>query len=853
MAATVESDRSLDDALQSCNRQAFATEAAEAESIRGQLLELFPRTRWAEMVLEEFALGHDRSEDSYCRWIEFNSTALGSIKGGSAGKLIIFKRRDQPGWHYPPVFSDEQAAWTAVRAGFLQAFELADEGRWAEIDQIEALYRGPALKLKTTHLYFPDEILPVYSTAHLRHFLHRVGEHDKAKSSEPFFLNRSLLTALRSREAIADWSTKELERFLYTWADPREAKRVVKIAPGRDAAAWGDCLREGYICVGWGEVGDLTAFESKEAFRERFSEVYGDQYKQHRAQISKKANEVWTLTELEPGDIVVANHGTSKVLAVGQVNETGYAFRPEREDLQHTVGVNWDTAHEKDITPQKSWAMVTVAKVPDALMEEVLSGQVKPPPADPMHLRMAEAIERKGQMILYGPPGTGKTYNARRFAVWWLLRKSGSPDAERVLADKKQFEAKERELSTAQLERRVWWVVANPKEWSWDALFAEGSVEYRQGRIQRNYPLVQAGDWVVGYQSTPDKRIVALAKVVRELSSTDGGEPKIGLEPVCRVADGQTYEELAEDPVLRLSEPMRNRNQGTLFALTGDEAEHLLVALIERNPEVANVAGLYGGSGTTGVGPLTRVTFHPSYTYEDFIEGYRPTGEGEGLTLRLDDGVFKRVCREAQSHPEKTYLVLVDEINRGNVAKILGELLTLLELEKRGLTVTLPQSKETFSVPKNVFLLGTMNTADRSIKMLDTALRRRFAFIELMPDVELLRGIVVNDLAVDDFLEELNRRIASREGREKQIGHSYLLDEGHAVTDPDLFASRFREEILPLLQEYCYDEYARLADYIGDRLVDKENQQLDSELLANPEQLIAALAAEFGSATGLGE
>ena len=108
------------------------------------------------------------------------------------------------------------------------------------------------------------------------------------------------------------------------------------------------------------------------------------------------------------------------------------------------------------------------------------------------------------------------------------------------------------------------------------------------------------------------------------------------------------------------------------------------------------------------MGPLTRVTFHPSYTYEDFIEGFRPDAGGTGgLSLTLEDGVFKRVCRAAQANPGRPYLLLIDEINRGNVAKIMGELLTLLERDKRGLTLTLPQSKETFSVPPNVFGCGS--------------------------------------------------------------------------------------------------------------------------------------------------
>ena len=187
-------------------------------------------------------------------------------------------------------------------------------------------------------------------------------------------------------------------------------------------------------------------------------------------------------------------------------------------------------------------------------------------------------------------------------------------------------------------------------------------------------------------------------------------------------------------------------------------------------------------------------------TYEDFIEGFRPDASGAGgLSLALEDGVFKRVCRAAQANPGRPYLLLIDEINRGNVAKIMGELLTLLERDKRGLSVTLPQSKETFSVPPNVFLLGTMNTADRSIKLLDAALRRRFAFIECMPDTELLHGAAVGELALDDFLDGLNQRIARFEGREKQVGHSYLLVDGQPVDEVDEFAARFREEILPLL------------------------------------------------------
>jgi len=285
------------------------------------------------------------------------------------------------------------------------------------------------------------------------------------------------------------------------------------------------------------------------------------------------------------------------------------------------------------------------------------------------------------------------------------------------------------------------------------------------------------------------------------------------------------------------SEPLRSRCQGTLFALTTEEAEHLLALLTESEPEISKHAEDSGS-----IGALTWVTFHPSYSYEDFVEGFRPVDAGQGtLVLRLEDGVFKRICREAQAFPKRRYLLLIDEINRANIAKVFGELVTLLEKDKRGLTLALAQSKENFTIPPNVYLLGTMNTADRSIKLLDAALRRRFAFVEMMPNVDLLHGASVNDLPLDDFLTMLNARIAEREGREKQIGHAFLLEDGQPIGEPDEFARRFRQEILPLLQEYCYDDYGALAGYLGDQLVDAKGQTLKEDVLNDSDKLIQAL------------
>lgn len=848
-----ETNSDLRQAIVTFDRAALKGYLLEGEQRRREIISRFPVESWSVLSLEQYALGTAESEDSFCNWLERKTLELGSIRGGTSRKLLVFKRKNKPGWHYnTELFKNEQEAWSKVREAFVQAFEKARQGDWDTIDDLEPLRGGAALRLKVLYIYFPDQIFPVYSQGHIKHFLKKLSHAQSWSDDWPAVrLNRALLACVGAMPEFAGWNSIEVMRFLYSWADPREIRRVVKIAPGRDARFWDDCLRSNYICVGWDEVGDLTELEDEDTFREAFEGQYlQSDYKGNRSKCTEKARELWSLTELEPGDIIIANRGTSHVLAIGEVIEPGYEWYPEREEHKHIVHVKWDTSYARDIPEQRRWALKTVLKVPSELYSAIRSStsgkatSIPPAANDPILLSIANALERKGQVILYGPPGTGKTYLARRFAVWWLNREAGMKDPMSLLADSETFTEAERALVTNQITNNVWWVVANPKEWSWDQLFAKKSVWYRYGRLQQNYARLQIGDLVVGYQATPDKRIVALARIKRTLSSPELSgrtEPSIQLELVTPIMNGLTYDELLADSLLSGSEPVRFRNQGTLFALSKGEAEHLFSLLAERDAKM--LSHLQTDYGT--VGQLTLITFHASYSYEDFVEGFRPTDSGsQTLQLRLEDGIFKKVCQQALLQPNKKFLMLIDEINRGHVAKIFGELITLLETDKRGVMVRLPQSRDSFSIPPNVYLLGTMNTADRSIKLLDAALRRRFAFVELMPDSELLQGAKIQELGLDDFLNVLNARISKREGREKQIGHSFLMHNGQPISDPEEFAQVFRQDILPLLQEYCYDNYADLQDFLGDRIVDKTNQRLNEDLLMNTEGLITALSEQ---------
>ena len=404
-----------------------------------------------------------------------------------------------------------------------------------------------------------------------------------------------------------------------------------------------------------------------------------------------------------------------------------------------------------------------------------------------------------------------------------------------------------------------WWLNANPKIWSFSDIAVGETQAYtlynengNKRRIFQNFLDAKVGDVVIGYESNPVRQIVAIGRV----SAEQDGE-KLFFEKVETLSSPIDYAVLKECPELENMEYFRNP-QGSLFKLTRSEYEFILDIIREENPIVtASSSDAYTKDdflnevymteeryetlvnvlrnkkniilqGAPGVGKtfaarrlawsmmgekddsrIEFVQFHQNYSYEDFMMGYKPVEDG----FELKYGIFYRFCQKAANQPDKEFFFIIDEINRGNMSKIFGELLMLIEKDYRGTKMTLAYNGLPFSVPKNLYIIGMMNTADRSLAMIDYALRRRFSFFEIEPGFDS-QGFIsyqngLNSETLDELIskvKELNRKIAADKslGRGFCIGHSYFC--GRDVCTDEWLHSVVDYDILPMLSEYWFDD-----------------------------------------------
>jgi 5-methylcytosine-specific restriction protein B len=251
------------------------------------------------------------------------------------------------------------------------------------------------------------------------------------------------------------------------------------------------------------------------------------------------------------------------------------------------------------------------------------------------------------------------------------------------------------------------------------------------------------------------------------------------------------------------------------------------------------------------------ITFHQSYSYEEFIEGLRPVTSEEDpsiINYEVVPGAFKKIAKRAGADTENNYVIIIDEINRGNIIKIFGELISLIEDDKRAgepneLKVALAYSPDGyFSVPSNLYLIGTMNTADRSIALLDAALRRRFAFQEIMPSPEILDDLVVESaeeaVNIGDLLRNINKKIIMQIDRDHQIGHSYFLKlkDVKKEEQPEVLEYIWNHQVFPLLREYFYSQPEELFELL--------QPMYDDEGMTKEDLMLGKSAFEFKNLSG---
>ncbi|MBI5102824.1 MAG: AAA family ATPase [Nitrospirae bacterium] len=584
------------------------------------------------------------------------------------------------------------------------------------------------------------------------------------------------------------------------------SSKVWEYAPGPNAVYWEQFYKESIAAIGWNGIGDLRQFRSREGIADAIKKVRNTEAEPRNDSLA-----LWQFcNDMQPGDIILVKKGRRTLVGMGVV-EGVYQYQEGRPDYDHVRKVRW---------------------------------------------------EQKGSWPL--PEGLNLTTKT-------LTDLTPYPDH---VAKLKGLFAKIIPLPA----RNYWWINCNPTTWDianvsigQREIFTSYNADGNKRQKYKYFEEVNLGDEVLAYVTSPVRRLTSRLVVTKELEDTPEGEG-IELEVVEHFAVQPEWETLQKDDRLAECEPLKN-NQGTLFSLTENEVaaireiidgvtpdtaepytvedalddlympEETFRDIIERLKTKRNVI-LQGppGVGKTFVAQrvayalmgykdqdrVRMVQFHQSYSYEDFVRGYRPSENG-GFILK--DGIFYEFCLRARAD-ERPYVFIIDEINRGNLSKILGELMMLIEHDKRTPLYAVPlvyhkDGESNFFVPGNVYIIGLMNTADRSLAMVDYALRRRFSFTNVMPAFEEekfrqrlieMSGDGLGDRIAKIFIE-LNRKIAEDDknlGAGFCMGHSYFCIEKTDFIDRQSYLRIIETEIAPLLQEYWFDQPKTAKEWIAE-------------------------------------
>jgi hypothetical protein len=430
--------------------------------------------------------------------------------------------------------------------------------------------------------------------------------------------------------------------------------------------------------------------------------------------------------------------------------------------------------------------------------------------------KYTKILDFNKNLILYGPPGTGKTFKAEEIALDITANQNNEQRhtwktiTSLVLLENNGLPLNYHEISKRALEKNLVNTTGSTphetiaKEIRND-IANNGEISFfikpEDGIYGLNLPFTfkKAAEFVLFANNKPMK-INDIAKQIIKHNLVD--------------SDGETPERTLSTEILR------NKDNG-------DDS-----VFIQQDNSLITLRGISNSlqSSDKNNNFVRKVTFHPSYSYEDFVEGFRPNVDNEGTQpYVLNDGIFKEICNEAKNDLENNYVLLIDEINRGNIPKIFGELITVIENGYRGpeyvRALAYSKNKDNFYVPKNLYIIGTMNTADKSLVQMDEALRRRFVFEELMPEPNLLETENRPGKKYKDILENINKKIIEgdriKQFRDRQIGHSYFWKDPFANKEMRLV---IKYQIIPLLQDYFYDDYDEIRRILGSKIIGSDNR-----------------------------
>jgi len=741
----------------------------------------FPLESLKDMPLDKYT--NLNKDDSFCYWLESRTYDLGSFWGGSSYKFLIYRYNKRPAEGDPRVISDEQYAWysnlgkdTAEEAykivldEIVKIAELAKAGDFEAIDGRDRL--GHSYKWKIAFLYSDERLVPIYNRGMLNVVAQELGM-KKAQKAKTVEIQRFLM------EQKGD---KDLYEFY---------AELLKILDSKSQANNFENVKAALI----EKLEDNNRFVAKKA---------GKEFLWIGTKDGLIGNDACHYEIVNDG---AAKAGHKKDLVFVEMHHEGKKAKLFKE-LQKIEGVKtfrWTIYGER--VNENGW------NISDTPMDELTD-----------------------------------------------LLIQGLCDLDDVVGEKARAIAQEDSEAPAD-GKQYWWLVANPKIWSLSDMKVGDEQDYtlysdtgHPRRIHQHFLNARKGDVVIGYESTPTKQVVGLL----EVSRANDGE-SIGFRKTETLPVPIDYSTLRDMPDLVGMEYMKNQ-QGSFFKLTADEYDIIMEVIRGENP-VAKKDSLetydrskfldevYVGyedyeqleslllrkknlilQGAPGVGKtfaakrlayaimgekddnrVVQVQFHQNYSYEDFVMGYKPNENGG---FELKNGIFYKFCKRAAADSDHKYFFIIDEINRGNLSKIFGELLMLIENDYRDKPIQMSYREEHFAVPSNVYIIGMMNTADRSLAMIDYALRRRFSFYEMKPGFENTSFSEYVDKQHDPHLNhlvkaiiELNKVIASDDslGSGFCIGHSYLCELGTHYN----LESIVEYDIIPMLREYWFDNDER--------------------------------------------